>query len=535
MGPITALTCTECGVPVMDQSHCPQCGAEIPEQPSPIGSNADHDPTMTSTPMEPLPPSPPATQTTSPEQASQQWPSAQGGSPQPEPGSQESEEMIALEEPEIRGWDMEWKPLSADSLHSQGKTDDSTSSPTLSQSSVETDHEISSSQTDTLTEQLQDPDLPPTGAPPDHELPPPAPSHPEPGSDSFRIRHPLFWGQGRSLFGIFIVNTFLTLVTLGIYSFWGRVRVREYLNSQTSFAGARFAYHGTGKELFLGWLKAVLIFGVPYIFFSYMPVFWNEIPQLIPNVIAGLLVLCFIPVAVVGAHRYRLSRTSLRNIRFSFRGSISDFMQLWFKGSLLSVLTLGFYYPYFENARRAYLTTHSQIGNHPFEYEGQGKDLLKIYVKALGLFFLTIILVGVSILLGLTFIGKSFTELHEIIMASGLLVGVSAIIPGVVAWFYLQAAKQRYFWGRTHIGEAQFVSTVTAWKLFELRVGHLVLLITTLGLAWPWVQTRNLQFFYYYLGLHGSLDFSRIEQDALDASPTGEELAGFFDTGFDLG
>ena len=254
------------------------------------------------------------------EQASQKWPNAQGKSPQPEPGSQESEEMIALEEPEIRGWDMTWKPLPADSLHSQGNTDDSTSSPTLSQSSVETDHEASSSPTEELTEQPLDTDLPPSGTPPDNEDPPPATGHHSPKPDSFRVRHPLFWGKGRSLFGIFIVNTFLTLVTLGIYSFWGRVRVREFLNSQTSFAGARFAYHGTGKELFMGWLKAVLIFGVPYLFFSYMPVFWNEIPQLIPNVIAGLLVLCFIPVAVVGAHRYRLSRTSLRNIRFSFRG-----------------------------------------------------------------------------------------------------------------------------------------------------------------------------------------------------------------------
>ena len=529
MGPITALTCTECGVPVMDQPHCPQCGAEIPEQPSSIDSNGDQDPPITSTPTEP-----PAKQTFSAEQASQKWPSAQGISSQQEPGSQESEEMIAIEEPEIRGWDMTWKPLPADSLHSQSNTDNSTSSPTRSQSSVETDHEISSSPTVELPEQPLDTNLPPSDTPPDNDDPPPATGHHSPKPDSFRVRHPLFWGKGRSLFGIFIVNTFLTLVTLGIYSFWGRVRVREFLNSQTSFAGGRFAYHGTGKELFMGWLKAILIFGVPYLFFSYMPVFWGEIPELIPNVIAGLLVLCFIPVAVVGAHRYRLSRTSWRNIRFSFRGRISDYMKLWFKGSLLSVLTLGFYYPYFENARRAFLTTHSQIGNHAFEYEGQGKDLLKIYGKAFGLYLLTIVVMEALLLAGLAFIGKPLTDLPSLMMASGFLV-VMSLVAGIAPWFYLQAAKQRYFWGRTHIGEAHFFSNVTAWKLFELRAGHLVLLITTLGLAWPWVQSRNLQFFYYYLGLHGPLEFTRIEQDALDASPTGEELAGFFDTGFDLG
>ena len=532
MEPITALTCTECGEPVMEQQQCPQCGATIPELSSPV---EDKGPTFNSMPTESQVPSPPVSQTTLADHTSQKWPSAQGKSPQPGPDSQESEEEIALEDPERRGWDMEWKPLPANSLHSQVDSDTSVPSPTGSQSSIEADQETSLPSTEELSEQRLDPDLPPSETPPDHEQPPPAPSHHEPGSDSFRIRHPLFWGQGRSLFGIFIVNTFLTLVTLGIYSFWGRVRVREYLNSQTSFAGARFAYHGTGKELFMGWLKAMLVFGVPYTLSGFLPVFWEEIPSFATDIFAALLILCFIPMAVIGAHRYRMSRTSLRNIRFSFRGRISDYTKIWFKGTLLSILTLGFYYPYFENARRAYLTIHSQIGNHAFGYDGQGKDLLKIYVKALGLLLLTIIVVGMSFLLGLAFIGKSFTELHEIIMASGLLLGVSAIVPGLVPWFYLQAAKQRYFWSRTHIGEAQFVSTVTAWKLFELRVGHLVLLITTLGLAWPWVQTRNLQFFYYYLGLHGPLDFPRIEQDALDASPTGEELAGFFDTGFDLG
>ena len=68
-----------------------------------------------------------------------------------------------------------------------------------------------------------------------------------------------FHGSGGSLFGIQIVNLFLTLVTLGIYSFWGRVKVRKYMMSQSDFEGDRFAYHGTGKELLIGWLKAIVI------------------------------------------------------------------------------------------------------------------------------------------------------------------------------------------------------------------------------------------------------------------------------------
>ena len=352
---------------------------------------------------------------------------------------------------------------------------------------------------------------------------------------SHQIRHPLFWGSGQSLFGIFIVNTFLTLVTFGIYSFWGRARVRAFLNSQTSFAKARFSYHGTGKELFTGWLKAMLVFGIPYLSLSAVPYIWQGLSQYIAQGIAAGLLLCFIPVAVVGAHRYRLSRTSLRNIRFSFRGTVSDYAKLWIKGSLLTILTLGLYYPFFENARRHYLVSHSQFGSRAFTYDGTGKGLFSIYSKATGIFILTLA-AGAGIIVALL-VNTSMTpnaDIKTLILTSAtlpFLIPLSLIWP----WFYIQAARQRFFWNHTQFGKARFVSTVTTWKVFELRLTHLLFLICTLGLAWPWVQIRNLQFFYYYTGLHGAIDLEDIEQEAVDASPTGEELAGFFDTGFDLG
>jgi len=350
-----------------------------------------------------------------------------------------------------------------------------------------------------------------------------------------RVRYPLFWGSGQSLFGIFIVNSFLTLITLGVYSFWGRARVRTFLNSQTSFASARFAYHGTGKELLSGWMKAMFVFGLPYLFFSALPFLWQGLPQYVSQGIAGLLFLCFIPVAVVGAHRYRMSRTSLSNIRFSFRGTVSDYTKLWLKGSVLTALTLGIYYPFFENARRHYLVTHSQFGSQSFHYDGTGRDLFAIYSKAAVLYLMTsTLLISLTFAVITLYFSMPLTDMKTILFASSslpLIAGIGLIVP----WFYLQAARQCFFWNHTTFRDARFFSTVTAWKMFELRIGHLFLLLSTLGMAWPWVQVRNLQFFYYYTGLDGSLDLHLIEQDALEASPTGEELAGFFDTGFDLG
>jgi uncharacterized membrane protein YjgN (DUF898 family) len=349
------------------------------------------------------------------------------------------------------------------------------------------------------------------------------------------IHHLIFWGRGRTLFGIFIVNTFFTLLTLGVYSFWGRVRIRHFLSSQTSFAKVRFAYHGTAQELLKGWSKAFLVFGLPYALLSFVPFMWEEIPTWIPNVLAGLMALCFIPIAVVGSHRYRLSRTSLGTIRFSFRGRVKEYMKIWFLGTMLTLLTAGIYYPFFENARRKFLVANSYFGNRHFTYTGTGGGLLRIYAKALG--FTLVILAGV---IGMSAGPETLWSItrwpredwQDVFLNSLVLTGLLTLL---LPWFYLQVAKQRYQWNHSDFGDAHFQFSASTWNLFELRLTNFLMLILTFGLAWPWVQVRNLQFLYYHLGLQGPLEFQCIAQEALDASPTGEELAGYFDAGFDLG
>lgn len=373
------------------------------------------------------------------------------------------------------------------------------------------------------------------------------PSSPHPHSrDSFSsaIYHPIFWGRGKTLFGIFIVNTFYTLLSLGIYSFWGRVRIRQFLSSQTSLDKIRFSYHGTGMELLKGSSKALVIFGIPYAFLSFVPIIWEQIPPWIPNTLAAVMVLCFVPVAVVGSHRYRLSRTAFGAIRFSFRGQVKDYVKIWFTGTFLTILTAGVYYPFFENARREFLVVHTYLGNQQFTYTGKGTALLGIYVKTVALALCTFLLTVMTLIeysgIPLTstaefqnfFMDWIKEEKNHSWLIAGILINVVALF---WSWFSLQASKQRYFWNHSTFGNAPFQFTASTLNLMELRVTNFLMLLLTFGLSWPWVQVRNLQFLYYYLGLQGPLDIHQIEQDALDASPTGEELAGYFDAGFDLG
>jgi uncharacterized membrane protein YjgN (DUF898 family) len=311
------------------------------------------------------------------------------------------------------------------------------------------------------------------------------------------VRRPVFHGSAGTLFGVHVVNVLLILVTFGAYYFWAKTRIRRYLFSETEFEGDRFAYHGTGKELFLGFLKAAVVFFIPIVFLSVVRDTLDVPPAI--KALAGLLiyamVMVFLPVAWVGARRYRLSRTSWRGIRFSFRGKVSRMIWIFWKGSILTGFTFGLYYPYFVVERQAFLIANSYFGNERFDFNGRGRDLF-------GPFVLAVVLTPFT--LGL-------------------------------CWVWYAARKRRYFWDHTLFGAARFHCTVTGGALLWLYVVNVVLLVVTLGLAWPLVKVRNVHFTFRYLTLEGPLDLERIQQHADLASATGEGLAGFLDTGFDLG
>ena len=305
------------------------------------------------------------------------------------------------------------------------------------------------------------------------------------GSETPTLRRFYFHGLGGTLFGIQIVNLFLGLLTLGVYSFWGRVKVRKYMMSQTEFEGDRFAYHGTGKELLIGWVKAAVIIGIPFIILTLLSV----------GALTYVIVAAFMPVAVVSARRYRLSRSSWRGIRFSFRGRVWDFAWLSAKGWLLTAVTFGIAYPIWQSWRQCFLVSHSYWGNKSFEFHGRASELLWPFL--------------LHLLLALPTLG--------------------------LCWFWYGARAQRYYWNHTHFGEARFNSSVTGCGLFALMLSNLFLLIVTLGFAWSWVQARNARYYLGHLTLAGPIDVAGIVQDAQAATATGEALSAFFDFDFDLG
>jgi uncharacterized membrane protein YjgN (DUF898 family) len=315
------------------------------------------------------------------------------------------------------------------------------------------------------------------------------------GAPEFRSRGFQFAGEGGRLFSIWVVNLLLTIVTLGVYYFWGKARIRKYVYSKTSFDDDTFQFHGTGRELFVGWLKALPFLAL----FLYGPtllvIFWgSQHAQLVGSLVVMALLMVVWPLAVVGAFRYRLSRSSWRGIRFSFRGLKREYVLLALGTTLLWIVSFGLASPFCDIWLRRYLFNRAWFGDTQFRFEGRGHHLF-------GPFMIAVILTPMT--LGLY-------------------------------WLWYSAQRENYYWGQTSISTARFRCTLTGWKLFKLKAGNLLLLLVTLGLAWPWTLMRSARLRLENLFVEGPFDPSLIRQDSQAATATAEGFADFLGVDFGI-
>jgi uncharacterized membrane protein YjgN (DUF898 family) len=298
---------------------------------------------------------------------------------------------------------------------------------------------------------------------------------------------PSFHGSGGTLFGLQLKNLFLTILTLGIYAFWGRADVRRYVFGQTALSGDRFAFVGTGGEMLKGWLKAMGLIVLMLILSQFISSY--------VNVIVGTLVLyftmglLFFPFALVGSRRYRLNRTTWRGVRFGFTGEVDDFMGVYVPGILLTVFTFGIYSPIFHANVRKYLVDQTKFGSRAFNFTGNGKDLF-------GRFLLAILLTPFT--LGLY-------------------------------WFWFNAYRHRYYWSHTNFQGATFRSDVTGESLLALQLTNALLVFFTLGIGASWAQVRSINYQCENITLVGDAGFNAVLQGIGTATATGEELGEVLD------
>src|SRR5271169_6146495 len=116
-----------------------------------------------------------------------------------------------------------------------------------------------------------------------------------------------FTGNGAEYFGIWIVNLLLTIVTLGIYSAWAKVRKLQYFYRNTRLDGSVFDYHGKALAILKGRLLAVLLVVLYKLALTLLGTF-----ALV--VLLGLIGV--MPWLLTQSYRFRLHNSSYRGLRF---------------------------------------------------------------------------------------------------------------------------------------------------------------------------------------------------------------------------
>jgi uncharacterized membrane protein YjgN (DUF898 family) len=300
--------------------------------------------------------------------------------------------------------------------------------------------------------------------------------------------------DGSDLFAMRVLNLLISLLTLGIYSFWGKAKVRRYVCGQAEYLGDWFAFHGTGRELLLGWLRALPALAFIFLLPPVLPLFWQgRASPFVAQLCALAAFLILWPIARVGAYRYRLNRMSWRAIRFSYRGRAQRYLAESIVGWLLSLLTVGLYVPFLQVRLRRLLLNRTYFGDRGFQFNGRGSDLFVVWLFALPL---TVCSLGFG-------------------------------------WAWWRALSHRYCWARTTFAGGRFRCTATGGRLLWLWVGNLLAIVTTLGLGMSWAMLRTLRFWTKHVQLIGEPDLITVEQDSSAASAVGESFADFL--GFDFG
>lgn len=339
-----------------------------------------------------------------------------------------------------------------------------------------------------------------------------------------------FHGRGGEYFAIWIVNLLLTIVTLGIYGAWAKVRTQRYFHGMTELDGSRFGYHADPITILIGRMIGLAIF-VPYV------VLGKVAPLL-----SGLLALAVgfaVPWLITRAMRFRLKVTSYRNIRFAFARDpyvLRDAYVRYMLQPMLLIPTLGLLLPYITHQQFAWLITNSRYGRSPFRAEPCVGRIYRAYGV---LVFILIVLIAAVMTLG----AAAFKANGG---AEGS--GSSTPPPGVTLVFALAALiaipllrafrdwVHKLNYDHVSLGSIRVKADYTVGGLLALRFGNLLMLMFSLGLAYPWVRCRTARYLLGGIelvaseGLDGFIADSTPEETAI-----GDQIASVLDVDIAIG
>lgn len=405
---------------------------------------------------------------------------------------------------------------------------------------------------------------------------PPATATLDPNSSSSAPvwRRMKFHGSGGEFFRIWIVNLLLTLLTLGIYSAWATVRERRYFYGNTEMADSRFDFHGKPLQILLGRVIAIVLL-----------LAWTQGHYIHPMVqfVAIGIVLVLFPWFLVRSMMFRLRNTSLRNLRFNFKGKVMPAYKLFGVYLLLSGVLIGgmfwsaysafggldpesmenaeniealtrfmgmymltlvgfaFLYPAFLCDIRLFTANNAYYGNQKLSLELKRTSFINHFWIAIGIsmaasmvviFALMLIAGLVAVIIGVAgdFDAKSAGGIMTIVI--GIFVMYFMIgLAYLVAYAYWQVKLFNMTFSSLAAGNFSFRSELEIIPLSKILLVNALMVIFTLGFAYPWARVRVMRYQLQAIEYQG--DETQFEGSSeLDGNAIGDEVGEAFDLDF---
>ncbi len=318
-----------------------------------------------------------------------------------------------------------------------------------------------------------------------------------------------FTGTAKEYFGIWIVNILLSILTLGIYSAWAKVRRKRYFNGNTWIAGHNFEYHANPVSILKGRIIVFVLF-----------VAYNLTANLAPEV-AGILTLILaivLPWLINKGLSFNARMTSYRNIRFGFEGNYWKALLTLVILPFVGFLSLGLLLPLSTQQQAKYIYSNHSFGNAKFATHFSLKPLYKaLFISAL-LLFGSILVIGL-IVAGTTGILAAFESIDEEMLSDPA--NIFIFLPFIVVLYlgmiftfilpYIYYSVRSFNLAINHLtldSKHRFGSNVVVREYAWILVSNLIVTLLTLGLMAPWAHVRKMKYLaaHFFILPQGSLD-----------------------------
>ena len=379
-----------------------------------------------------------------------------------------------------------------------------------------------------------------------------------------------FEGSGFEYFKIWIVNILLTLITIGIYYPWAKVRNKKYFYENTMFEGKNFEYLATGAKLFIAYLIAIVVLFVYSILGAILP---------FGNIILGFLLFLVLPWIIWRSMKFNMNVTKFSNVKFKFNGSLKKLYLILFSFALSLVAIFLVYlviftqidityniwiilimiivaltaiviaFAYFKAQQTKYFLNASSYGQASFNTSIETLPFVKISLQTFVIFLTSFLFFCVLIALS-TYLSSSnanFSFINEIlkntndlelllIMLLSMLsviiaLYLSLVLSLIIASAYNIITIREYIFSNTKLDEnIEFSSSMTLSTFVYIIVSNFFIILFTLGFGIPWAKVRLARYTISNTLILYTGDIQAfISQKEKQQSALGEELGDAFD------